>query len=99
MSGCVHISSLIVQVRPACAAAVRQAIEQHGGEIAASDPCGKLIVVIETTDEAGVSGFADRLAVMDGVLSANLVYHLVDDPEAPADSSENPGETPCPAKP
>jgi len=99
MSGCVHISSLIVQVRPECAAAVRQAIEQHGGEVAASDPCGKLIAVIETPDEAGVSSFADRLAVMPGVLSASLVYHLVDDPAAPDDTSENSGETPCPARP
>jgi len=99
MSGCVHISSLIVQLRPECAAAVRQAIEAHGGEVAASDPCGKLIAVIETPDEAGVSGFADRLAVMQGVLSVSLVYHLVDDPEAPGDTSETPGETECPARP
>jgi nitrate reductase NapD len=99
MSGCVHISSLIIQVRPERAAEVREAIERQGGEIAASDPCGKLIVVIETPDEAGVSGFADRLAVMDGVLSANLVYHLVDDPEAPGKTSETPGEIPCPARP
>lgn len=99
MRGCVHISSLIVQLRPECEAAVRQAIERLGGEVAASDPCGKLIAVIETPDEAGVSGFAERLAVMEGVLSANLVYHLVDDPEAPGDTSETPGEPPCPPRP
>jgi nitrate reductase NapD len=99
MSGCVHISSLIVQVRPECAEAVCQAIRQDGGEVAARDPCGKLIAVIETPDETGVSSFADRLAVMDGVLSASLVYHLVDDPEAPGSSPENPGETQCPARP
>lgn len=98
MSGCVHISSLIVQVRPECAEAVCHAIRQNGGEVAASDPCGKLIAVIETPDEAGVSGFAEKLAVMTGVLSANLVYHIVDDPEAPGEMSENPGETPWQAR-
>lgn len=99
MSGCVHISSLVIHVRPECAEAVRRAIRDNGGEVAASDPCGKLIAVIETPDETGVSGFADRLAVMDGVLSANLVYHLVDDPEAPGEMSENPGEIPWQARP
>lgn len=99
MSGCVHISSLIIQVRPECAEAVSRAIRDNGGEVAAHDPRGKLIAVIETPDEAGVSGFADRLAVMEGVLSANLVYHIVDDPETPEEPSENPGETPCSAKP
>ena len=99
MNGCVHISSLIVQVRPEHVVAVHREIEQHGGEVVASEPCGKMIAVIETPDEAGVSSFANKLAVMDGVLSANLVYHLVDDPEAPGDTSETPGETPCPPRP
>lgn len=99
MSACVHISSLIVQVRPECAEAICRAIRENGGEVAASDPRGKLIVVIETPDEAGVSGFADSLAVMDGVLSANLVYHLVDDPDAPGEMSEYPGEIPWQARP
>lgn len=99
MSGCVHISSLLIHARPERAADVCRAIRRHGGEVAASDPCGKLIAVIETPDEAGVSGFAERLALMDGVLSANLVYHLVDDPETPGGTSENPGESSCPPRP
>ena len=99
MSDCTHISSLFVQVRPEAVETISRAIQESGGDVAASDPCGKLIVLIETPDEAGVSGFADAITLLDGVLSANLVYHLVDDPEMPGNPSETPGETQCPARP
>jgi periplasmic nitrate reductase NapD len=98
MSGLVHISSLIVHVRPELVETVRQMVLSRGGEIAASDPHGKLVVVIETPDEAGVTGFAEDLAAMKGVLSANLVYHLVDDPEKPGETPKNPGEYSCPPR-
>ena len=98
MSGLVHISSLIVHVRSELVDTVRQMVLSRGGEIAASDPQGKLVVVIETPDEAGVTGFAEDLAAMKGVLSANLVYHLVDDPEMPGETPKNPGECSCPPR-
>lgn len=90
MTAPVHVSSLVVQVRPDRLAAVRRAIEADGAEIPASDDRGKLVVVIETASEADITRFATAVASMDGVLSANLVYHLIDGGEAghdPVDAS------------
>ena len=88
MTGPVHISSLVVQVRPDRLAAVRRAIEDAGGEIPASDPSGKLVVVLETASEAAVTSFASTVSALDGVLSANLVYHLIDGEEAGSDPAD-----------
>jgi len=84
MTSEIHISSLVVHVRPDRMDAVRTTILERGGEIPAEDPNGKLIAVIETSDETGISSFADGIAGLDGVLSANLVYHMIDDPDAQA---------------
>ena len=78
MSKELHISSLIVHTRPARFEEVSAAIQKRGGEIAISDPCGKFVVVIETDHERKVTSFANELAIMPGVLSANLVFHQVD---------------------
>ncbi|WP_455372501.1 chaperone NapD [Limibacillus halophilus] len=98
MSGSVHISSLVVQTKPERLTEVRDRLADMGAEIPASDPCGKLVVVIETESEAGISGFLHEVATSDGVLSANLVYHLVDGEEAAeappaAGASQQQGET------
>jgi len=80
MTETVHISSLIIQVMPNRLAEIEQAIIEHdGAEVAASDPCGKLIVVMETPESSSVTAFADGLAGMPGVLSANLVFHHIDE--------------------
>lgn len=93
MSGDLHISSLVVQTRPDALSAVREAIEQLGAEVPMDDPAGKLVVVIETASEAGVNSLLDHIGALEGVLSANLVYHLVED-EPPA----GPGEPSAHAK-
>lgn len=82
MTAAVHVSSLVVQVRPDRFDAVRQAIESHGGEIPNSDRKGKLVVVIETGSVAEITRFTAAISEMDGVLSANLVYHLIDGEES-----------------
>jgi len=96
MSGDLHISSLIVQTRPEKLAAVRGAIETLGAEVPMDDPAGKLVVVIETSSEAAINGMLNAICVLDGVLSANLVYHLIDS-DAPTGSGGSPlhsqGET------
>lgn len=81
MSGAVHISSLVVQVRPERAEAVRQIILDRGGDVPAADPCGKLVALIETDSEDAVTRFANDLSLLDGVLSANLVFHAIDAPD------------------
>lgn len=86
MSGNLHISSLVVQTRPEALAAVRSSLEELGAEVPMEDPTGKLVVVIETGTEAGINGFLDEISALKGVLSANLVYHLVDDDSGAAES-------------
>lgn len=80
MRSAVHISSLIVQVRPDMMDVVRSLILDHGAEIPVEDRSGKLVCLLETEDESAISNFANTIAVADGVLSANLVYHLIDEP-------------------
>lgn len=77
----VQISSLIVQTRPENLPRLRRFILDHGAEIPIEDPNGKIVCLLETENEGEISSFANSIAVLDGVLSANLVYHLVD--EAP----------------
>ncbi|MEQ9491017.1 MAG: chaperone NapD [Alphaproteobacteria bacterium] len=79
MDAPVHISSILVQVRPERLDEIERVISDLGVEIALTDACGKLIAVIETAHESEISRIADEIAVMEGVLSANLVYHAIDD--------------------
>lgn len=70
------ISSLVVQVRPARLAAVVDAIQTRpDAEIAAMDPVGKLVVVLETATDRGLAEATDALAALPGVLSVALVFH------------------------
>jgi nitrate reductase NapAB chaperone NapD len=98
MSGGLHISSLVVQTKPENFGEVRGRLLEMGAEIPASDPCGKLVVVIETKSEAEINGFLNEVAVSKGVLSASLVYHLVEGEETAETSlaagpSQQQGET------
>ena len=92
MTTTVHISSLIIQTLPERLEEIRADIQGRGAEIPMEDARGKLIAVIETEDEAAISSFANSVATMDGVLSANLVYHLIDDmdPGEPGPAGEHP---------
>lgn len=76
-----HISSLIVHVRPDSMDAMREYIEGQGGDVPAIDPVGKIVVVLETETDSAVTEFANTIAMMDGVLSANLVFHHFDSSE------------------
>ncbi|MBO6949451.1 MAG: chaperone NapD [Rhodospirillales bacterium] len=79
MNSSLHVSSLVVQARPERLAEIRDAITSRGGEIPAEDPDGKLVVVLETDSERKITDFLNEVAVMSGVLSANLVFHHNDD--------------------
>jgi nitrate reductase NapD len=70
-----HVSSLVVHVRPekadAAAAKLRAipGVEIHGGA------SGKIIVTLETPIEADIVTRLNEISLLDGVLSAALVYH------------------------
>lgn len=75
-----HISSLVVQVRPDSLLAVRDAITAlPGTEIHAESELGKLVVVLDVESAAVLSERMDQIQKLPGVLSASLVFHHVED--------------------
>ena len=75
-----HVSSLIVHGAPELLPAISAAIAiLPGAEVHASDGIGKLVVTLETVNEAGISKRVDAIRALDGVFAASLVYHEVED--------------------
>jgi nitrate reductase NapD len=71
-----NISSLVVHVRPECAAAAQQALRALPGvEIHAASADGRLVVTVEADSDGHASQIHDRIAATPGVMSAALVYH------------------------
>ncbi|SLN62714.1 chaperone NapD [Oceanibacterium hippocampi] len=80
MTEAVNIASLIVQCRPERLADVCAEIRADATcEIHATDPCGKIVVVIEVPTTAPIAARADSFSRIAGVLSCNLVYHAIDE--------------------
>ena len=76
MSGAVHISSLLVSARPEMAERVARGIDGIPiAEVAHADAQGKIIVTLETPDESAIVGALSDIQVLDGVVSAALVFH------------------------
>jgi nitrate reductase NapD len=73
-----HVSSLLVQVKPASLCAVRQEIVAlAGAEIFAESEAGKLVVVIESEAEGVIADRLSTISAMSGVFSASLIYHEI----------------------
>lgn len=71
-----HISSVIVHVRPERAGAAAAAIERlQGAEIHQRTEAGKLIVTLETATTGAVLDRLTAIQDLPGVVSAALVYH------------------------
>ena len=78
-----HIASLVVQCLPRNYDSTRAAIEAlDGAEVPESDPAGKLVVLIEAASEPALLNCIRNIEHTPGVISANLVYHQLDDQEA-----------------
>jgi nitrate reductase NapD len=74
-----HVSSLVVHGRPERLETIRLALAQlEGVEIHAAAPSGKLVVTLETTSEQEVVAQLATITLLDGVLSATLVFHQVE---------------------
>ena len=68
----VHICGLVVYVQPDTAEATSNQLQAVPGlEIHAADPCGKLVVTLETEKLDDV----EAVGRVPGVLLSNLVYH------------------------
>jgi periplasmic nitrate reductase NapD len=74
-----HVSSLVVHGRPERLDAIRAALGALPGvEVHAASPAGKLVVTLETGDESEVLARLSAISLLDGVLSASLVFHQVE---------------------
>lgn len=79
MTEVVHISSLLLRADP-------QKMEQILAEVAKiemaevpmTDPSGKIIVTLETENQSEIVEALTQLQLLDGVVSASLVYHQTD---------------------
>lgn len=79
----IHISSLLVQLQPERIETISErcgAFEQV--EIHATDPRGKMVLVLETPGQQEIVAFIDWLQSEKGVLSVSLVYHHVESAQA-----------------
>ena len=71
-----HISSLVVHALPETLDQVSAALSAlEGIEIHARDPRGKLILTLETADDATIVERLNDIYGIRGVLSAALVFH------------------------
>ncbi|MCL4681418.1 MAG: chaperone NapD [Rhodocyclaceae bacterium] len=71
-----NISSIVVHAQPGRLPAVRGALEQIPGVgIHAATDDGKFVITIETETDGETASTFDRINVMDGVMSAAMVFH------------------------
>ena len=80
MDETVHISSLVVQIQPRNLDALKEQCLAYKSreasiEIAAVDPAGKVVVLLETPSRRQIVDFIDWLQLREGVLSVSMVYH------------------------
>ncbi|MGR4070186.1 chaperone NapD [Halomonas sp. LR3S48] len=76
MNAQVHISSLVVQLQPERIDETRRHCQAHPGvEVHATDPCGKMVLLLETAGQREIVEFIEGLQRAPGVLSVSLVYH------------------------
>ena len=75
-----HISSLVVQAKPASVPEVARLIGiMERAEVPIADPRGKLVVCLETATLGEVTNGIDLITTLPGVLDCTLVSHHVED--------------------
>ncbi len=71
-----HISSLLLRADPNLLKSVQsEIVNLSGASVAVADPSGKIIVTLETDNETEIVEQMNTLSLIDGVVSAALVYH------------------------
>ena len=78
-----NISSVIVIPHPERIEVVRQSLQTLAGvELHAVSPEGKMIVTLETAGDRETTDLYEQISLLDGVMSASMVYHQKEsDPE------------------
>ncbi|MGF1758281.1 chaperone NapD [Photobacterium sagamiensis] len=85
----VHISSLVVHVKPDHLEVVKtQILDFPNTEIHGESEAGKIIVVLETANQGYVTDTIDKINNLEHVLITFLVYHQIEhfDPQSEDDS-------------
>jgi nitrate reductase NapD len=78
-----HIASCIARVRPETLPASAAAIEAViGGPVSASDPIGKLVVLLEGPATGALLDQVERIRAIPGVLNIEMVYQHSEDESA-----------------
>jgi nitrate reductase NapD len=70
-----HISSLVVHVRPERAETVRAALAAFPGVEIHGEGGGKIVLTLETESEAEIVSRLNEISLLEGVMSAALVFH------------------------
>ena len=79
MNNVVHIVSLLVSANPTMMDSIESALNEISvTEVAHTDPRGKIIVTMETENEFDIVQALTDIQLIDGVVSAALVFHQVD---------------------
>lgn len=79
MTKVVHITSLLVRADPQKVESILAEIATiEMAEVPMTDPSGKIIVTLETENQGAIVDAMTQLQLMDGVVSAALVYHQTD---------------------
>jgi nitrate reductase NapD len=85
----VHISSLVVRAQPSYLdTLIKQISAFDEAEVCGSNPEGKIVVVVETSQQKFVSEIIDKINAFEGVLSTSLIFHQVDDQKSLARECE-----------
>ena len=74
----VHISSAVVRALPGRAEAVSEAIGRLAGAEVFHAEGGKIVVVLEGATSAALAAILSEINLIEGVVSANLVYEHIE---------------------
>jgi nitrate reductase NapD len=73
-----HISSAVVSVLPAMADAVLSHLSRMDGVEVHGHQRGKIVVVIEGASTGALGDSLTRIALLDGVVTANMVFEHIE---------------------
>lgn len=83
----IHVSSAVVFARPECARDAVDAINRFPDAEVFHCEGGKIVVVLEGPNSKAAGDRLAEISLMEGVISANLVYEQVESLESLGESS------------
>ena len=74
-----NIVGILVSVLPEHLSTVSQQIVELGGEVHLSSEKGQLVITLEHSDDKVIADTITQIQLLNGVLTAAMVYHQIDD--------------------